>query len=33
MPGTDHQAARVAAGAGYDGQISVAAAGLALDLR
>jgi ribonuclease BN (tRNA processing enzyme) len=32
MPGTDHQAARVAAGAGYDGQISVAAAGLALDL-
>jgi ribonuclease BN (tRNA processing enzyme) len=32
LPGTDHQAARVAAGAGYDGQISVAAAGLALDL-
>jgi ribonuclease BN (tRNA processing enzyme) len=32
LPGTDHQAARVAAGAGYDGQISVAAAGLAVDL-
>jgi ribonuclease BN (tRNA processing enzyme) len=32
LPGTDHQAARVAAGAGYGGQISVAAAGLALDL-
>jgi ribonuclease BN (tRNA processing enzyme) len=30
MPGTDHQAARAAARAGYDGAVSVAAAGLAL---
>jgi ribonuclease BN (tRNA processing enzyme) len=33
LPGTDHRAARAAAGAGYDGDISVATAGLALDLR
>lgn len=32
LPGTDHQAARAAAGAGYDGEVSVAVAGLALDL-
>jgi len=32
MPGTDHQAARAAAGAGYDGEISVATAGVTLDL-
>ena len=32
LPGTDHQAARAAAGAGYDGDISVATAGLVLDL-
>jgi ribonuclease BN (tRNA processing enzyme) len=32
-PGTDHHAARAAAAAGYDGQISVATAGLSLDLR
>ena len=31
-PGTDHHAARAAAAAGYHGQISVAAAGLSLDL-
>jgi ribonuclease BN (tRNA processing enzyme) len=30
MPGTDHQAARAAASAGYDGAVSVAAAGLTL---
>lgn len=30
MPGTDHQAARAAASAGYGGAVSVAAAGLAL---
>jgi ribonuclease BN (tRNA processing enzyme) len=32
-PGTDHHAARAAAAAGYHGQISVATAGLSLDLR
>jgi ribonuclease BN (tRNA processing enzyme) len=31
-PGTDHAAARAAAAAEYDGQISVASAGLSLDL-
>ena len=31
-PGTDHQAARAAAGAGYDGEISVATASLVVDL-
>ncbi len=33
LPGTDHPAARAAAGAEYDGEISVATAGLVLDLR
>jgi ribonuclease BN (tRNA processing enzyme) len=32
LPGTDHEAARAAASAGYDGEISVATAGLVLDL-
>jgi ribonuclease BN (tRNA processing enzyme) len=31
LPGTDHQAARAAAAAGYGGDISIATAGLALD--
>ncbi len=33
LPGTDHRAARAAARAGYDGDISVATAGLALALH
>jgi ribonuclease BN (tRNA processing enzyme) len=32
LPGTDHRAARAAAGASYDGEVSVATAGLVLDL-
>jgi hypothetical protein len=33
LPGTDHEAARVAARTGYDGDISVATAGLVLNLH
>ncbi len=33
LPGADHRAARAAARSGYDGDISVAIAGLALDLH
>jgi len=33
LPGADHQAARAAARSGYDGDISVATAGLALALH
>ncbi len=32
LPGTDAAAAQAAAGAGYDGEIGVAASGLVLDL-
>ena len=33
LPGTDHRAARAAAHSGYDGDISVATAGLVLNLH